>query len=117
MINTLEQRLKGLGFDLEQVEDEEAGEQEDDAPEDMEDETVEEEESASPIDLALAEEAQQAVTGEDTEETPEAPEDSIASKPGEEDELPEDWQIAEVEQPQRAGQDVLEDQDLNSLPD
>jgi polyphosphate kinase 2 (PPK2 family) len=114
VINALEPRLEALGFDLEQFEDEDSGEQEDDALEDVEDETVEEVESASPIDLAFAEEAQQAVTGEDTEETPE---DSTASKPGEEDENTEDWQIAEVEQPQRAGQDVLEDQGLNSLPD
>lgn len=114
VINTLEQRLKALGLDLEQFEDEEAGKQVDDLLEGEEDETVEEVESASPIELALAEEAQQATASEETKETPE---DSTTKEPEEEVELTEDPQIAEVEQPQPAGQDVLEDQGLNSLPD
>lgn len=114
VINTLEQRLKALGLDLEQFEDEEAGKQVDDLLEGEEDETVEEVESASPIELALAEEAQQATASEETKETPE---DSTTKEPEEEVELTEDPQIAEVEQPQPAGQDVLEDQGLNSLSD
>jgi polyphosphate kinase 2 (PPK2 family) len=124
VIHTLERRLNTLGFDLGGIEDEDAGEQEGDSleEEDEENEIVLELESASPVDLSFAKEAPQTLISEGAEETPEATDSQPASESAEEEALDEEalteeWQIVEGEPPQHAGQDVLDDQGLNSLPD
>ncbi|MGE5224036.1 MAG: polyphosphate kinase 2 family protein [Omnitrophica WOR_2 bacterium] len=118
VIHRLEERLKALGVELESVEDEDAGEQEEASIEEEseEEEAVEEVVTALQVAISDAGEMPQAHTSEPAEEMMEAPSSEPATGLKEE-ELSEEWQIAEIEPSQRNGQNELDDQGLDILPD
>jgi polyphosphate kinase 2 (PPK2 family) len=120
VIHRLEERLKALGVELENVEDEDAGDQEqastEEEDESEEDEAVEEIVTALQAAISDVAEMPQAPASEPAEEMMEAPASEPAAESVEE-ELSEEWQIAEIETPQRDGQDALDDQGLDTLPD
>jgi polyphosphate kinase 2 (PPK2 family) len=117
IIHRLEQRLKALGVELENVEDEEAGEPEEDNLEeearDQEEDTFEEvseDEAVEEIVTAL----QDAIS--DAEEMPVTTDDEPPTEPVVEEDLSEEWQIAEINPRGRSGQDAVDDQGLDPLP-
>jgi polyphosphate kinase 2 (PPK2 family) len=119
VIRRLEERLKALGVELENVEDEDAGDQDQastDENESEEDEAVEEVVTALRTAISDAAEMPQASASEPAEDMMEAPASEPTARSKEED-LSEEWQIAEIEPPQRGGQDALDDQGLDTLPD
>ncbi len=118
VIHRLEERLKALGVELENVEDEDAGEQDEDIPEDeardQEQDSLEaeetEDEAVEEIVIAL----QDAIS--DAEEMSQSTGDGPAAEPVDEEDLAEEWQIAEVKPGGRPGQDAMDDQVLDPLP-
>jgi polyphosphate kinase 2 (PPK2 family) len=101
VIHTLEKRLKALGVELEDIEDEDAEEQES--------ASVEREEEG----LESIESAPQVASSQEVE-IPEASADKPSSGQVEEEVLSEDWQIAEIESVQQADPEALEESGIDA---
>jgi polyphosphate kinase 2 (PPK2 family) len=121
VIDTLEERLKALGIELESIEDEDAGEREEASLEDEEDEdadeAVEEIVTALPEGLSDVEQILETPASQPAEEVPQTLASEAAAALDEEETPSEEWQIAEIESRQRTEQDALDDQGLDKLPD
>jgi polyphosphate kinase 2 (PPK2 family) len=103
VIHSLEARLKALGVELEDIEDEDAGEQEF--------ASIEEEEAEETTEFAS-----QAASSQNVEIS-DASAGEPASGQAEEEALSEDWQIAEIEPIQQAEPDAIDDPGPGPLPD
>jgi polyphosphate kinase 2 (PPK2 family) len=119
VIRKLEERLKALGIELENVEDEDAGDQKQASTEEDEsevDEAMDEVVTALQSAISDVVEIPQALDSEPAEEMTEEPVSEPVAESTDE-ELSEEWQIAEIETSQRDGQDALNDQGLDLSPD
>jgi polyphosphate kinase 2 (PPK2 family) len=119
VIRKLEERLKALGIELENVEDEDAGDQKQASTEEDEsevDEAMDEVVTALQSAISDVVEIPQALDSEPAEEMTEEPVSEPVAESTDE-ELSEEWQIAEIETSQRDGQDALNDQGLDVSPD